>query len=254
MSAAVMPDDVRTMEADNFTFWEEFGRLPGGAVGRDGGATWFRSGLIHPSYNGVLGAGCDVDAMLARVRSWQLPVRWLIGTGSAGNIEETFRARGLVLADEFPAMIAPVADLPEPELDGVTVETVESDSQQREWDDVFRDAFRLSDDVAALVAAAHAWPSRHERDRVYLLLRRGGIAVATAILHSPCGVAGVYGITVRHAYRRQGLGALATLVTVRAGAERGAKMAMLQATQEGFPVYERLGFRTICAFRSWQVV
>ena len=62
------------------------------------------------------------------------------------------------------------------------------------------------------------------------------------------------GITVRHAYPRQGLGALATLVTVRAGAERGAKMAMLQATQEGFPVYQRLGFRTICAFRSWQIV
>ncbi len=249
-----MPDNVRTMEADNFAFWEEFARLPGGAVGRDGGATWFRSGLIHPSYNGVLGAGCDVDAMLARVRSWQLPVRWLIGTGSAGTIEETFRARGLVLSDEYPAMTAAVADLPEPDLDGVTVETVERDSQRREWDDVFRDAFGLSDDVAALVAAAHAWPSRHERDRVYLLLRRGGIAVATAMLHSPFGVAGVYGITVRRGYRRQGLGALATLATVRAGAERGATVAMLQATQEGFPVYERLGFRTISAFRSWQIV
>jgi hypothetical protein len=249
-----MSDDVRTMEADNFTFWEEFARLPAGGAGREGGATWFRSGLIHPSYNGVLGAGCDVDAMLARVRSWQLPVRWLIGTGSAGDVEETFRARGLVLTDEFPAMIAPVADLPEPALNGVTVETVESDSQRREWDDVFQDAFGLSEDVATLVAAAHAWPSRHERNRLYMLLRRDGIAVATAILHSPCGVAGVYGITVRRGCRRQGLGALATLATVRAGAERGATVAMLQATQEGFPVYERLGFRTICAFRSWQIV
>ena len=83
---------------------------------------------------------------------------------------------------------------------------------------------------------------------------RGGFAVATALLHSPCGVAGVYGIAVRRAYQRQGLGALATLVTVRAGAERGATVAMLQATKEGFPLYERLGFRTICAFRSWQIV
>jgi hypothetical protein len=40
---------------------------------------------------------------------------------------------------------------------------------------------------------------------------------------------------------------------VRAGAERGATVAMLQATKDGFPVYERLGFRTICAFRSWQI-
>jgi GNAT superfamily N-acetyltransferase len=118
---------------------------------------------------------------------------------------------------------------------------------------VFRDAFGLSDDVAALVAAAHDWPSRHERDRTYLLLRCEGVPVATAMLHSTYGVAGVYGITVRRAHRRQGLGALATLATVRAGADRGATIAMLQATQEGFPVYERLGFRTICAFRSWQI-
>jgi hypothetical protein len=43
-------------------------------------------------------------------------------------------------------------------------------------------------------------------------------------------------------------------VTVRAGAERGATVAMLQATKDGFPVYKRLGFRAICAFRSWQIV
>jgi hypothetical protein len=126
MSSVLLPDDVRTMEADNFTFWEEFARLPGGAVGKDGGATWYRSGLIHPSYNGVLGAECDVDAMLARVRAWQLPVRWLIGTGSAGGIETEFRERGMVLSDEYPAMVAAIADLPEPEMDGVSVETVDT--------------------------------------------------------------------------------------------------------------------------------
>jgi len=87
-----------------------------------------------------------------------------------------------------------------------------------------------------------------------MLLRRNGVAVATAILHPPCGVAGIYGIAVRRSCRRQGLGRLATLATVRAGAERGATMAMLQATKEGFPVYEQLGFRTISAFRSWQIV
>jgi GNAT superfamily N-acetyltransferase len=181
----------------------------------------------HANYNGVLGAGCDVDAMLERVRSWGLPARWLVSTG--------------------------VAELPEPDLHGITVETVEGDSQRDEWHDVLRDGFGLDDNDAPHVAAAHDWPCRHERDRTYLLLRRGRVAVATALLHSPYGVAGVYGIAVRRAFRRQGLGTLATLVTVRAGAERGATVAMLQATKDGFPVYEQLGFRTICAFRSWQI-
>ena len=78
--------------------------------------------------------------------------------------------------------------------------------------------------------------------------------MATTMLHTPCGVAGVYGVAVRRENRRQGLGALATLVAAHAGAERGHTVAMLQATKDGFPVYEGLGFRTISAFRSWQIV
>ena len=241
------------MEADTFTFWAEFARRPGGATGREGGATWYRSGVTYPNYNGVLGADCDVDAMLAHIRSWGLPARWLISTGSDVAIESTFRERGFVLGDEYPAMIADIAHLPALSLDGITVETVDRASQRAEWLDVLNDGFGLSGDDAAQVTAAHAWAIQHERDRVYLLLRRAGVAVATAMLHMPYGVAGVYGIAVRRACRRQGLGALATLVTVRAGAERGATVAMLQATNDGFPVYERLGFRTICAFRSWQI-
>jgi GNAT superfamily N-acetyltransferase len=254
VSSALLPDAVRTMEADTFTFWEEFARRPGGTSGREGGATWYRSGVTHSNYNGVLGAECDVDAMLARIRSWGLPARWLISTGSDVAIEATFRERGLVPGDEYPAMIADIAHLPAPSLDGVTVETVDRASQRAEWLEVLNDGFGLSGDDAAQVTTAHGWAIHHERDRLYLLLRRDGVAVAPAMLHMPYGVAGGYGVAVRRAYQRQGLGALATLATVRAGAERGATVAMLQATRDGFPVYERLGFRTICAFRSWRIV
>ena len=254
MSAAVLPDAVRTMEADTFGFWEEFARRPGGETGRAGGATWYRTGVSYANYNGVLGAGCDVDDMLARVRSWRLPARWLISTASAGTIEDSLADRGLVMTDEYPAMIAPVAALPAPDLNGVTVETAETAGHYREWADAISDGFGLTGESATDVATAHEWPCRHERDRVYMLLKRDGTTVATALLHTSCGVAGIYGIAVRRAFRRQGLGALATLVTARAGAERGATMAMLQATKDGFPVYERLGFRTIFAFRSWQIV
>jgi GNAT superfamily N-acetyltransferase len=254
VSSALLPDAIRTMEADTFTFWEEFARRPGGAVTREGGAIVYRSGLAHPNYNGVLGADCDVDAMLDAVRSWNLPARWLISSASAGNIEDTFRAHGWVMGDEYPAMIAPIGSLPAPRLDGITVETVQTDSQRAEWLDVLCDGFGISGDAAAAVTAAHVWPMRHEPERLYLLLRRDGAAVATTMLHTPCGVAGVYGVAVRRDRRRQGLGALATLVAAHAGAERGHSVAMLQATQDGFPVYERLGFRTISAFRSWQMV
>src|SRR5689334_14272121 len=172
------------MEADNFSFWEAFARRPGGDTGRAGGATWYRSGVPIANYNGVLGAGCDVDEMLARARSWGLPARWLISTASAGTIEDSFRARGLLMTDEYPAMIASVADLPAPEFDGITVETAETDVHYREWADALCDGFGLGGESAAHVAAAHAWPCRNDRDRGYMLLRRGGTVVATALPHT----------------------------------------------------------------------
>jgi hypothetical protein len=254
MAAVPMPDLVRTMEADNFTFWEEFARLPGGASGKVDGATWYRSGVLHPSYNGVLGAGCDVDQMLARVRSWRLPVRWLIGTGSAGSIEHAFRERGLVLSDEYPAMVAPIADLPEPDMHGVTVEAVETDVQHREWDDVFADAFGFAGDVAEQVSVVTAWP---EPARTRPLLHAPATKGRGRWRRPSC-----IPPAVSPALRDHGAAQLPPpgardrsprSATVRAGAERGATMAMLQATTEGYPVYERLGFRTICAFRSWQI-
>jgi predicted acetyltransferase len=57
---------------------------------------------------------------------------------------------------------------------------------------------------------------------------------------------------VRRRFQRRGLGKLATLMTVQEGARRGARIAILQATQEGFPVYEKLGFQTITSFRTWR--
>jgi hypothetical protein len=42
------------------------------------------------------------------------------------------------------------------------------------------------------------------------------------------------------------------MLTVQEGARRGATIAILQATREGFPVYEKLGFQTITSFRAWR--
>jgi GNAT superfamily N-acetyltransferase len=248
-----LSDFVGVGEQDCFRFWAEFARRPGAALGDDRGAIWYRSGVPFANYNGVLGVGCDVDAMLERVRSWGIPARWLISTASCGDIETDLARRGLTMTDEYPAMVAHVADVPEPRLDGITVEVASTAQQRREWNDVLCDAFNLAPEASAHVADAHGWPHQREPERVYLLLRRDGVAVATGMLHTTCGAAGVYGIGVRKSHRRQGLGRLATLVSVQAGRERGATLALLQATKDGFPVYERIGFRTVFAFRSWQI-
>ena len=243
---------LEILEDDTYGFWADFARRPDGDVSEEGVARLFRTGIRSVSYNGVVGPGANVDDILARVRAWGLPARWLVSTAAEG-FEAALTARGLRLLDEWPGMVARVEDLAEPQPGDITMEEVSDHAQYNTWADVFSDAFGFSESATAFMRDAHAWPCLHQTNRTYLILRRDGVAVATGLLRSTPGVAGVYGIAVRRAFQKRGLGALATLLTVREGVRRGARLAVLQATQEGFPVYEKLGFQTICAFRSWHI-
>lgn len=62
--------------------------------------------------------------------------------------------------------------------------------------------------------------------------------------HTPvtAGVAGVYAITVHEAAHRRGFGTAMTWAAVAAGARAGVAAVVLQASDMGRPVYERMGF------------
>jgi GNAT superfamily N-acetyltransferase len=249
-------DDHRDMlpilEADTYGFWADFSRRPGGESGVDGSGLWWRSGVPFVTYNGIAGVPADVDAALARLRGWGLPARWTVSSASTPeSLEAALETRGLRLYDQWSGMVARIEDLPGPEMGGATIEVVRSAAVSEEWSDVLCDAFDVPRETAACIRDAHAWPHMHQTGLLYLLVRIEGEAVATGLLRSAAGAAGIYGIAVRKRFQRRGLGTLATLVTVQEGARRGATIAILQATREGFPVYERLGFQTITSFRSW---
>jgi ribosomal protein S18 acetylase RimI-like enzyme len=246
-------DMLSILEADTYGFWADFSRRPGGDAGVDGSGVWWRSGVPFVTYNGIAGVPADFDAALARLRGWGLPSRWTVSSPSTPQWYETaLAANGLSFYDEWPGMIARVEELPAPEFEDATIEVVRTAAASEEWNDVLCDAFGLLPEVSKFIRQAHAWPHMHQTGLLYLLIRVAGQAVATGLLRSAAGAAGVYGIAVRRAFQRRGFGTLATLATVQEGARRGASIAVLQATREGFPIYERLGFQTITSFRSWR--
>ncbi|MBI5947392.1 MAG: GNAT family N-acetyltransferase [Chloroflexi bacterium] len=73
----------------------------------------------------------------------------------------------------------------------------------------------------------------------------GGVPVARSMVVVSDGMAGITNIYVAPSFRRRGLGAAMTSVAAAAGRELGATAACLEASEMGFPVYERMGFRTI---------
>ena len=75
-----------------------------------------------------------------------------------------------------------------------------------------------------------------------------GIAVTSGLGIRTGRTIGVYNIATVEAARRRGLGAAMTMRIVDDGAAEGCDVAILQASDMGYPVYERLGFRTVVEY------
>lgn len=52
-------------------------------------------------------------------------------------------------------------------------------------------------------------------------------------------------------HRRQGLGSIITAAPLAEARRRGYRVAVLHATEMGYPVYQRLGFEDGCAVALW---
>lgn len=72
-----------------------------------------------------------------------------------------------------------------------------------------------------------------------------GVPVARAMALVTNGLAGVFNVTVRPGYRRNGFGTAVTNAVLAASARDGATAAMLATTPMGYRLYRRLGFEPV---------
>ena len=82
----------------------------------------------------------------------------------------------------------------------------------------------------------------------------GGEPVTTGIGVTLDDCVGIFDVATPPAYRRRGYGAAVTAHAVRDGFCHGARWAFLQSSPAGYPVYERIGFRTAESWHRWLTV
>ena len=78
-----------------------------------------------------------------------------------------------------------------------------------------------------------------------------GVAVAGGAGVASGTTIGVYNIATLESARRRGYGAALTARVVEDGRADGHEVAVLQASDVGLPIYERLGFRTVVRYRAF---
>ena len=78
-----------------------------------------------------------------------------------------------------------------------------------------------------------------------------GIPVSTSMLVNTPEVAGIYWVATGRAARKKGYGELVTWHAVREALQQGYNSVILQASAMGEPIYQRMGFETICRYQLW---
>ena len=227
--------------------------LPDMTAERRDGLVIVDSGLGSDTFNKVLGTrlpedGADarIEEALAYIRGTGRRFTWWVGPCSRPvDLEARLRRHGLQ-AEEYELGMtidletAPTqVDLP----DGATIERVATEAQLADFAGLLaglseppeHDVVRFFERASSLLLQPDC-PMR-----LYVAYLEGEPA-AVSELFLGGGVAGVHMVATAEAFRRRGLGMALTWAALDEGRRHGLDTGVLQASAQGQPLYERLGF------------
>jgi GNAT superfamily N-acetyltransferase len=163
-------------------------------------------------------------------------------------------AHGLTFEEGVPGMALELANLPAetPGPAGLTIRRVTDAAAMRTWNRVFIAGYGLPPDWEA--NCLEMMLASLKTSIICYLATVNGEPVATSFMFPYAGVAGIYSVATLPAWRGQGLGAAMTLQPLREARALGYQAGILQSSNMGFPVYQRLGFKELCRmnFYHWQ--
>ena len=182
---------------------------------------------------------------------------WWVGpSDTPPDLRSRLAAAGLTLEGTAPAMAADLADIPLDEAapDGLEIVPVTDAATldeflliiEADWVD-----WTGGEPTAVQQRTLAAWRTQippklaHEPVPLRWIGRADGRVVATSRIAIGAGVAGLYAISTLSAYRGRGFGRAMTIAALRAARSIGYRIAVLQASDLGYGVYRRLGFREL---------
>lgn len=252
---------VARMDASVMDYWGTYALADGGRHERLGEALFMQTAIPHCLFNSVILSGHNpaaietaLDLAADCVRSGGVPVLWRVSPSAvSADLRARLEKAGLQPADPHPAMLVDLSDLPPPpNVEGLVIATATGPEERREWGRLTIAAFEMEDSLGVAMGACEATiPAGLFADQPRFTGYVDGEPVAVSSLVMTDGLAGVYAVaTLPHA-RKRGIGAAMTLHAMAEGLRRGAKLATLQATAMGRPLYERIGFRAVFDYQSY---
>jgi ribosomal protein S18 acetylase RimI-like enzyme len=232
---------------------------PGAEVARAGGVVTVLSGLPMDWFNQVLverddatPAGLLAAVTSARERGADFVVR--LREDIDDRFVPTLARAGMAPATEanpLPGMVASPIDhavLAEHASPGLEIRRVADAAGI----DAHRQVVAAGFGSDPAVAAGTVCPDLLERPECVVYVgSTDGVPVVSGLGWRTGRTVGVYSIAAIPAARRRGYGAAMTARVVADGVAAGCDVAVLQASEMGRPIYERLGFRTVVRYAAY---
>ena len=259
-------------------------KLPGAEVGLEHDATWGTLGIPSPAFNLAIGrfsvaaADTRIAEISARFRRRAMPLSWwILPDSTPDDLEARLARAGFGHAQRLPAMALDLATLVNEGVPvGVAMDEVRDAEAYGPAVDVLIDAFQMRADLrepvigafgnlsagslaepgvarsaaepgvarSAAEPRAAGWADSTVAART-VVARLDGEVVGTALVVIDGPVAGIYNVGVRESARGRGIGRAVTAEVARIARATGCRLAILEASAIGAPVYRRLGFREV---------
>lgn len=215
------------------------------------------SGLGVPLLNLALGshypAGTSLEVIEKEIESVKtfyayrgVPWSWWLGPNpQPADMPERLLRHGLKY-NMRPTMVASLSTEPPPLRDHVSVWQAKNHADLASASTIRRVAFGFPEGVAEnyFEVMAQNWLDP-ARVRLYLAGVKGGPPAAIGTLIMGAGLPGIYAMATLPNWRRHGLGTAILISLLREAMEMGHKLTVLTASQLGYPLYARYGFKHI---------
>jgi GNAT superfamily N-acetyltransferase len=171
----------------------------------------------------------------------------LVRRGTDDGIVDTLRARGMVRTDAFPGMVAPqVSGHHRP--GGLDVDRWYGNDAYDTHVDLVARAFGIPPELVG----SFTTPALLDDPRVAVSVGVvNGEPVTTALGVMTGDAVCLFNVATPPEARGRGYGAAISAHAVQEGERRGARVATLQSSAAGLPVYRRLGFETVVEYEVW---
>lgn len=217
------------------------------------GFNW-RTNIAHPWFNGMLSTlppAADASQIISETVNYFQAHNvanftwWLAPHLELTDWSQQLLAYGFQYDNSTPGMAIDLAALPQPTQSSLTIRRVEGQHMLAEWIDVMMRGFGGTAEMASGFLAVFEDLGTDLPFRHYLgYLNDKPVGCAT--LYLGAGVAGIYSVTTVPEARGQGVGAAMTLAPLYEARDMGYRAGILQSSDMGYGVYQRLGFQTLC--------